>query len=123
MNTTNLLTAGFSLLAVFSWGTSDFLGGLAARTSEVYLLTALTHASGLVAVTLAALLLHAPLPSHAAKRPPSQRPQQPQWSRYQRQRQILRSTLEDDLKDDELLDRKLKGLSCERPGFTAKSLT
>ena len=66
MNTTNLLTAGFSLLAVFSWGTSDFLGGLAARTSEVYLLTALTHASGLVAVTLAALLTHAPLPSHAA---------------------------------------------------------
>jgi drug/metabolite transporter (DMT)-like permease len=38
----------YGLAAVFAWGTSDFLGGYAARRANAFLLTTLAHASGLL---------------------------------------------------------------------------
>jgi len=59
----HLLSTAFSLTAVFAWGTSDFLGGYAARRSNAFLLTTLAHASGLLLMTVLALLAHPALPS------------------------------------------------------------
>jgi drug/metabolite transporter (DMT)-like permease len=56
----------FSLTAVFSWGTSDFLGGYAARRANAFLLTAIAHLSGLVLMAALALATHAPFPSGTA---------------------------------------------------------
>ena len=56
------IPASFSLAAVFCWGTSDFLGGYASRTSNAVLVTAITNASGLVAIVAVALLLGAQIP-------------------------------------------------------------
>ena len=56
----------FSLAAVFSWGTSDFLGGYAARRANAFLLTAIAHLSGLVLMAAAALATHAPFPTRTA---------------------------------------------------------
>lgn len=60
--------AAFSLGAVVCWGISDFLGGFGARRANVFLMTAITHLSGLVVVLALALATHAPVPTFAAAR-------------------------------------------------------
>ena len=62
----SLLSTTFSLGAVFSWGTSDFLGGYAARRSNAFLLTTVAHASGLVLMLVLAFGHHSAYPSHRA---------------------------------------------------------
>lgn len=57
------LSTSFSLGAVFSWGTSDFVGGYAARRSNAFLLTAIAHISGLLLMTGVALATHSAFPS------------------------------------------------------------
>jgi len=56
----------FSLAAVFSWGTSDFLGGYAARRTNAFLLTAIAHLSGLLLMACVALATHSAFPSRTA---------------------------------------------------------
>jgi uncharacterized membrane protein len=56
----------FSLAAVFSWGTSDFIGGYAARRANAFLLTAIAHVSGLFLMAGVALATHSPFPSGTA---------------------------------------------------------
>jgi drug/metabolite transporter (DMT)-like permease len=58
-----LVPTSFSLAAVFSWGTSDFIGGYAARRANAFLLTAIAHASGLVLMTTLAVANHSSFPS------------------------------------------------------------
>jgi hypothetical protein len=53
-----LIPTSFSLCAVFSWGTSDFLGGYAARRANAFLLTTIAHASGLLLMIALALANH-----------------------------------------------------------------
>jgi drug/metabolite transporter (DMT)-like permease len=53
----------FSLAAVFAWGTSDFLGGYAARRANAFLLTTIAHAAGLLLMLTLALAAHAQFPS------------------------------------------------------------
>jgi len=61
-----LLPASFSLGAVFVWGTSDFLGGYAARRSNAFVFTTVVHASGLLMMLGIAIASHAPFPSRSA---------------------------------------------------------
>jgi drug/metabolite transporter (DMT)-like permease len=61
-----IVPAGFSLAAVISWGTSDFLGGYAARRANAFVLTAIAHVSGLVLMAGIAMATHAPFPSRTA---------------------------------------------------------
>ncbi|MGB7583559.1 MAG: DMT family transporter [Terriglobales bacterium] len=63
--TSQLLPAGFSLGAVFVWGTSDFLGGYASRRSNAFVFTTVVHASGLLLMLAIALGGHFPFPSRA----------------------------------------------------------
>jgi drug/metabolite transporter (DMT)-like permease len=56
----------FSLAAVFSWGTSDFVGGYGARRANAFVLTAIAHISGLVLMAAVALATHSPFPSRTA---------------------------------------------------------
>src|ERR1700722_7685254 len=56
----------FSLAAVFSWGTSDFVGGYASRRTNAFVLTAIAHISGLLLMAGLALASHSPFPSQAA---------------------------------------------------------
>src|ERR1700722_13072112 len=56
----------FSLGAVFSWGTSDFVGGYGARRANAFLLTAIAHISGLLLMAGVALASHSPFPSGSA---------------------------------------------------------
>jgi drug/metabolite transporter (DMT)-like permease len=59
----SLIPTTFSLAAVFAWGTSDFLGGYAARRANAFLLTTIAHASGLILMLLLAAGTHAEFPS------------------------------------------------------------
>lgn len=59
-------STSFSLAAVFSWGTSDFVGGYAARRTNAFLLTAIAHISGLLLMTGVALASNSPFPSRTA---------------------------------------------------------
>ena len=59
-------STSFSLAAVFSWGTSDFVGGYAARRTNAFLLTAIAHISGLLLMTGVALAGNSPFPSRTA---------------------------------------------------------
>ncbi len=59
-------STSFSLAAVFSWGTSDFVGGYAARRINAFLLTAIAHISGLLLMTGVALASNSPFPSRTA---------------------------------------------------------
>jgi drug/metabolite transporter (DMT)-like permease len=61
--TAQFVPTSFSLAAVFAWGTSDFLGGYAARRANAFLLTSLAHASGLLLMLLLATATHAQIPS------------------------------------------------------------
>jgi drug/metabolite transporter (DMT)-like permease len=66
--TEQFLPVGFSLAAVSAWGTSDFLGGYAARRANAFALTTIAHGSGMLLMTVIALTTHAPFPSpHAVK--------------------------------------------------------
>jgi drug/metabolite transporter (DMT)-like permease len=56
----------FSLAAVFAWGTSDFLGGFAARRANAFVVTAIAHISGLCLMAGVALASHATFPSRSA---------------------------------------------------------
>jgi drug/metabolite transporter (DMT)-like permease len=60
-----LVPTSFSLCAVFSWGTSDFLGGYAARRANAFLLTTIAHASGLFLMIVLALANHSAYPSRS----------------------------------------------------------
>ena len=59
------LPAGFSLAAVFVWGTSDFLGGYASRRSNAFVFTTIVHLSGLLLMFGVALAGHSPFPARA----------------------------------------------------------
>lgn len=56
----------FSLGAVFVWGTSDFLGGYAARRSNAFVFTTIVHASGLLLMSTLAVAGHSPFPSRTS---------------------------------------------------------
>jgi drug/metabolite transporter (DMT)-like permease len=62
-----LVPAGFSLVAVLCWGTSDFLGGYACKRSDAFVVTMLAHASGFGLMASLALANHAPLPSRTSE--------------------------------------------------------
>jgi drug/metabolite transporter (DMT)-like permease len=51
-------SVGFSLAAVLCWGTSDFIGGYAARRANAFRLTTIAHASGALLMITLALLNH-----------------------------------------------------------------
>jgi len=61
--TAQFVPTSFSLAAVFAWGTSDFLGGYAARRTNAFLLTSIAHASGLLLMLVLATATHAQIPS------------------------------------------------------------
>jgi len=63
VSTTQLVPTGYSLVAVFAWGTSDFVGGYAVRRSNAFLFTSIVHASGAILMISLALLNHAAFPS------------------------------------------------------------
>jgi drug/metabolite transporter (DMT)-like permease len=56
-------SAVFSLATILCWGSADFIGGMAAKTADSFLVTALAHTSGFTAMACLALLAHAPFPS------------------------------------------------------------
>ncbi len=56
-------TAAFGLAAVFSWGTSDFLGGYATRRANAFLFTTVVNIGGLLLVGTLASATHAQFPS------------------------------------------------------------
>lgn len=60
------LPAGFSLGAVFVWGTSDFLGGYASRRSNAFVFTTIVHLSGLLLMSGIAVAGHSPFPARTA---------------------------------------------------------
>lgn len=63
--TVSLLCA---LGATLMWGISDFVGGYAARRANAFLLTMLTHVSGMSLMTVLALQFHSPFPqAHSLK--------------------------------------------------------
>jgi len=61
-----LPSSGFSIAAIFIWGTSDFLGGYAAKRANAFLLTMLAHASGLVLMLVLALSEHSAFPDRSS---------------------------------------------------------
>lgn len=61
-----LLPASFSLAAVLCWGTSDFVGGYAARRANAFVFTALAHASGLAMIAGLAAASHSVFPPLAS---------------------------------------------------------
>jgi uncharacterized membrane protein len=60
-----IASAGFSLAAVFVWGTSDFIGGYATRRANAFQFTALAYVGGLFFTLAATQLTHPPFPSRA----------------------------------------------------------
>jgi drug/metabolite transporter (DMT)-like permease len=65
--TIQLVPTVFSLIAVFCWGTSDFLGGYASKRSNAFLVTLLAHTGGFGLMTALALSTHAALPSRTSQ--------------------------------------------------------
>ncbi len=63
---TTLIPALFSLGAVCTWGTSDFLGGYGARRTNALLLTTIAHAAGTTFMLMCAFGTHAVFPSNHA---------------------------------------------------------
>jgi uncharacterized membrane protein len=61
-----LIPVGLSLIAVFSWGGSDFLGGLATRRVNAFLFTTFVHAAGVLVMGSVVVVTHAPVPSRHA---------------------------------------------------------
>lgn len=62
----NYLSAAFSLATILCWGSADFIGGMAAKTTDSFLVAALAHASGFAVMSSAALLARASFPSAGA---------------------------------------------------------
>lgn len=60
------MPTSFSLGAVCVWGTSDFLGGYAARRSNAFVFTTIVHASGMLLMLTLALAGHSPFPSRTS---------------------------------------------------------
>lgn len=60
-----LVPLGFSMAAALCWGTSDFSGGFAARRSDAFLITMLSHAAGFVLMLSLAVFTHTSYPSSA----------------------------------------------------------
>src|SRR5208282_5021439 len=58
------IPAAYSLTAFGVWGASDFLGGVGGRRAKAFLFTAIVHISGLVVVSLLALMTLAPFPGN-----------------------------------------------------------
>lgn len=67
MLSTQLVPTAFALGAVLCWGTSDFLGGYAAKRSDAFLIALMTHCSGSAWMVMLALAAHAPQPSSEGK--------------------------------------------------------
>jgi len=63
---TQFVPTSFSLGAVLVWGTSDFLGGYAARRSNAFVFTTIVHASGLLLMLAVALAGHSAFPSRSS---------------------------------------------------------
>ncbi len=63
MTAPNYLSAAFSLATILCWGSADFIGGMAAKTTDSFLVAALAHASGFAVMSLVALLAQASFPS------------------------------------------------------------
>jgi drug/metabolite transporter (DMT)-like permease len=61
----NISNAGLSLGAAGSWGTADFVGGLASRRSSVIGVLLVTQLTGFCGLVVLALLTHEPFPSRA----------------------------------------------------------
>jgi drug/metabolite transporter (DMT)-like permease len=59
----NYLSGGFSVATILCWGSADFIGGIAAKTTDSFLVAALAHASGFAVMTSVALLAHAAFPA------------------------------------------------------------
>ncbi len=65
MNASNLVSAGFSIGAIIVWGSADYLGGLTARRADAMVVTALSHAGGMVLMTVLAMATHAAFPGRS----------------------------------------------------------
>ena len=65
--TVQFVPTAFSLIAVFCWGTSDFLGGYASKRSSAFLVTLLAHTSGFGLMAVLTLSTHAALPSRTSQ--------------------------------------------------------
>ena len=61
--TSQVLPVTFSLGSVFTWGTSDFLGGYAVRRANAFQFTTLAHACGTLFMAALALTNHSTFPS------------------------------------------------------------
>jgi len=61
-NYTQAGAVGLSLMAVLAWGTSDFLGGYAAREADAFVLTTVAHVSGALLMMTLALASASPFP-------------------------------------------------------------
>src|SRR5580700_8604496 len=61
--TPQFTTAAYGMAAVLAWGTSDFLGGYAARRANAFLFTVVVNIGGLLVVGTLASATHAPFPS------------------------------------------------------------
>ena len=68
MSSIQMIPTAYGLAAVVSWGSSDFLGGFASRRTNAYLLTAISHAGGLIFAVALALGSRADLPPVASMR-------------------------------------------------------
>jgi drug/metabolite transporter (DMT)-like permease len=62
-SSSQVVSSAFSVAAIFVWGTSDFVGGYAAKRANAFLLTMLAHASGFVFMLTMALAAHSALPA------------------------------------------------------------
>jgi drug/metabolite transporter (DMT)-like permease len=61
--TSQVLPVTFSLGSVFTWGTSDFLGGYAVRRANAFQFTTLAHACGTLFMAALAVTNHSAFPS------------------------------------------------------------
>jgi drug/metabolite transporter (DMT)-like permease len=59
----NYASAAFSLATILCWGSADFMGGVAAKSADSFVVTTLAHASGFAVMASLALLAHAPFPA------------------------------------------------------------
>ena len=58
-----IISAAYASAAIFSWGTSDFLGGYCTRRANAFLFTAIVNVGGLVLVGILACASGTPFPS------------------------------------------------------------
>jgi drug/metabolite transporter (DMT)-like permease len=63
MPSASLASVMLSLASAVSWGAGDFSGGIAAKKTNVFLVVAVAHGTGLVLVLLLAVLMREQMPS------------------------------------------------------------